>query len=113
MSETGIETQPTDRGAVISLAAALLTMMAVCGGIVPVPLTGFVCFPAAAGFGIVAFVTGLSSLRRVRSSGEGGRTFALIGIAVGGLALVSLVCLLVLGIWLYPALIDRLHRLVL
>jgi hypothetical protein len=111
MSETGIETQPVDRGAVISLAAAVLTVLAFCGGIVPVPLTGFMCFPAAAGFGIVAFVAGLASLRRVRSSGEGGRTFALVGTAVGGLALVSLICLLAMGISLYPSLVDLFHRL--
>jgi hypothetical protein len=110
MSETLIETQSTDRGAVISLATALLTLMAMCGGVVPVPLTGFVCFPAAAGFGIVALVTGLASLRRVSSSGEGGRTFALIGIAVGALSLVDVACLLALGIWLYPSLLDLLHR---
>lgn len=107
-----IETQPVDNSAVISLTAALLTLMAICGGVLPVPLTGFVCFPAAAALGVVALVSGLASLRRVRASGEAGRTFALIGTAVGGLTLASLICLLAVGIWLYPSLVQILHHLV-
>jgi len=107
-----IETQPVDNWAVVSLAAALLTLMAICGGVVPVPLTGFVCFPAAAALGVIALVAGLASLRRVRASGEAGRTLALIGTAVGGLTLASLICLLTLGIWLYPSLVEILHHLV-
>ena len=112
MSDAVIETQPVDRWAAISLAAALAALTAICGGVVPVPLTGFVCFPAAAGFGVVAFIAGLAALRRVRSSGEAGRMFALIGTAVGGMALAGLVCMLALGIWLYPSLIDLFRRLV-
>ncbi len=111
MSETGIETQPVDRGAVISLAAAVLTVVSLCAGILPVPLTGFVCFPAAVGLGGVALAAGLVSLRRIRASGEAGRTFALIGTIVGGLVIAGMACLIVVGISFYPSLIDLAHRL--
>ncbi len=111
MSEIGIETQPVDRGAVISIGAAVLTMLSLCAGIVPVPFTGFVCFPAAAALGLVAFASGVVALRRIRSSGEAGRTFAIIGVVVGSLVPASFLCLLLLGIWMYPSILDLAHRL--
>ncbi len=111
MSETGIETQPVDGWAVISLTAAVLTLLSLCGGIAPVPFTGFVCFPAAGILGVLAAASGLRSLRRIRRSGESGRTFAVIGIVTGSLVVLATICLVVLGIRLYPSLLDLLHRL--
>ncbi len=110
MSETGIETQPVDAGAVISMAAALLTLASLCGGIAPIPLTGFVCFPAAVALGALALVAGLVALRRIRASGEAGRTFALVGTAIGGFVLIGAVCFLAVGVWLYPSLVSFVHR---
>ncbi len=111
MSETGIETQPVDTWAGVSIGAAILTLLSFCGGVAPIPLTGFICFPAAVGLGLVALATGLRALRRVRTSGAGGRTFALIGASIGGFTVLATICILVLGIWLYPSLIDMLSRL--
>ncbi len=111
MSETGIETQPVDTWAGVSIGAAILTLLSFCGGVAPIPLTGFICFPAAVGLGLVALVAGLRALRRIRRSGEGGRTFALIGTSIGGLTLLATLCMVVLGIWMYPSLIDLLSRL--
>ncbi len=111
MSDIGIETQPVDRGALISMSAAILTLLALCAGIAPLPFTGFVCFPAAAALGIVALSTGVLSLRRIRSSKEAGRTFALAGIVVGSVVLAATLCLLLLGIWMYPSLLELAHRL--
>ena len=111
MSETGIETQPVDSWAAISLAAGILTLLAFCGGIAPIPLTGFVCFPATAGLGMIALAAGLGSLRRIRRSGQAGRTFALIGAGIGSLTLLAGLCTIVLGIWLYPSLIELISRL--
>ncbi len=111
MSESLIETRPVDTWAVVSLAAAGLTLLSFCGGVAPIPLTGFVCFPAAAGLGIVALAAGMRALRRIRRSGEAGRTFALIGTGIGGLTLLSTICLVALGAWLYPSLVDLINRL--
>ncbi len=88
----------------------MLTLASVCGGIAPIPLTGFVCLPAAAALGALALVAGLVALKRIRASGEAGRTFALIGAAIGGLVLISTVCFLALGVWLYPSLVSLMHR---
>ncbi len=100
-----------NRWALASLAAAILAIVAVCGGIAPIPLTGFVCFPSAIMFGLLALVSGLWSLRRIRLTAARGRELALIGTSVGALALVGVLCFLALGIWLYPSIADLAHRL--
>jgi hypothetical protein len=109
MSDTQGSDPSTNRGALISLLAALLTLLALCGAVVPIPLTGFVCYPAAALLGIVAFITGLISLRRIRATGEGGRSLALIGVGIGSLAVAGATCIAVVGIWLYPYIAGAIH----
>ncbi len=99
-----------NRWALASLGAAILTLAAVCGGIAPIPLTGFICFPAAAVFGLVALGSGLWSLQRTKRGAEGGRALAWVGASVGGLAVLVLTCLLGFGIWLYPSVADLVRR---
>ncbi len=101
-----MRTQPnevrTNRNAIISLAAAALAVLSFCGGAAPIPLTGYVCFPSSAVLGLIALGTGLISLRQIRSNGENGRTFALIGSIVGGLAGIAILCAVIAGILLLP-----------
>jgi hypothetical protein len=91
----------TNRNAIISLISAILTLLSFCIAVAPIPFTGYLCYPAAAGLGLAAFGTGLASLRQIRSNGENGRTYALVGAWIGGLATLASLCAMTLGIlWL-------------
>lgn len=88
--------------AIISLSSAILTVISFCIGIAPIPLTGWVCFPASAALGTAALAAGLVSLRQIRTSGEKGRSLALFGAWIGGLTMLAGVCLLTAGALLLP-----------
>lgn len=92
---------PINRNAIISVISAILTLISFCIAVAPVPFTGFLCYPAAAVLGLVAFAAGLTSLRQIRSNGENGRVYALLGASIGGLAAMASICAMILGIlWL-------------
>jgi hypothetical protein len=55
-------------------------------------MTAWVCYPAAVLLGVIALVSGLSSLRQVRASGEKGRALAFIGIWAGVLSILAVIC---------------------
>lgn len=80
-------TAPTNRLALFSFLLAFLTILSFCIGLAPIPLTAWVCYPAAVLFGLTAIGTGLTGLRQVRSSAEKGRAIALIGIWTGVLTI--------------------------
>ena len=92
----------TNTNSIISLFSAILMVISFCVGIAPIPLTGLVCYPISAVLGIAALSTGLVSLRQIRTSGEKGRTLALFGAWVGGLAMLASLCILTAGILLFP-----------
>lgn len=84
---------PTNRLAVYSLTAALLTLLSFCIGFAPfLPLTAGVCYPAAILLGVAALVSGFRALRQIRASGENGRWMALTGIWTGSLTILAVFC---------------------
>jgi len=101
---------PVNRSAVISMIAAFLTLLSVCTAVAPIPLTGYVCYPAAAVLGLVALLTGITSLGQIKARNENGRYYALIGIWTGGLAMAASVCAIGLGIALFPKVISLIHQ---
>ncbi len=101
---------PLNHSAVISVVAAILTALSFCTAVAPIPLTGYVCYPAAAVFGLVALISGVSALMQIRTTQEQGRTHALIGIWVGAIAVVAAACAIGLGILLLPKVIALLPR---
>ncbi|HEX2697219.1 MAG TPA: DUF4190 domain-containing protein [Anaerolineales bacterium] len=104
MTET-TPTIPTNRNAIFSIIAAILTLFSVCGAVVPIPFTGFVCYPTAVLFGLAALVAGINSLRQLRSSGENGRPYAIIGTAVGVMTALAILCVIGLAIAFLPQII--------
>lgn len=112
MTATDSASPPVDRWALVSLTAAILTMAAVCGGLAPIPLTGFVCFPTAILLGLVAVATGLWSLHRIGSQRGRGRALALVGAGVGGVTIAATFCLVGLALWIYPSIAELFHRFV-
>ena len=87
-----------NRSAVISLAAGALALAAFCIAVVPIPLTGYLCFPGAALTAILAILCGVRALRQIRSAEGRGRWQAGLGIAMGGASLLALACIGVIGI---------------
>lgn len=101
---------PTNTLAVASLLAALLTVLSFCGGVAPIPLTGWVCFPAAIFFGLLALLTGVPALGQIRARGEAGRGMALIGAWTGGLTILATLCAITLSAVAVSALINQIWQ---
>ena len=101
---------PVNRNAFISMITGVLTLLSFCTAVAPVPLTGYVCYPAAAVLGMIALVTGLTALWQIRRSKENGRTYALAGVWIGGLAVLASVLATVLGILLLPKIFGLIHQ---
>ena len=83
---------PTNRLSLLSFLSACLTASSFCVGFAPIPMTAWVCYPAAVLTGIIALVLGFTSLHQVRASGEKGRAMALIGIWTGILTILAVIC---------------------
>jgi hypothetical protein len=88
----------TNRLAMASFSAAVLTLLSFCIGAAPIPLTGWVCYPVAILLGAAALLTGFRALRQLRSSGEKGRVLAVLGMWMGGLTILAVLCLTTLTI---------------
>jgi hypothetical protein len=101
---------PTNRNAIISLISAILTLLSFCIAVAPIPFTGFVCYPAALVLGLAALGTGLASLHQIRSSGENGRGYALVGAWVGGLTTLASLCAMALGILWLPVIANFIRQ---
>ncbi len=99
-----------NRNAVISVVAGLLTLLSLCTAVAPIPLTGYVCYPAAVLLGLVALITGVTSLAQIGASREDGRSYALIGISIGTLAVIAALCATALGIARFPKVVALVHR---
>jgi hypothetical protein len=110
MSNEAPAAAPTNRSAIVSLISGLLTALSFCTAVAPVPFTGYFCYPSAALFGVVAMIYGIRALIQIRRTGEDGRTYALVGIWVGGLAVAATMCSVTLGILLFPRAIALIHQ---
>lgn len=80
----------------------MIALLALCTGILPIPLTALFCFPPGALLGIVSLVLGLMALREIRVNGDSGKTLAFIAIIVGGLVILGMICMLATGAILLP-----------
>ena len=69
------------------LLAGLLTLAAVCIAIVPIPFTGYICFPAAAILAAVTALNGVRALRRFRMLSGAEKGMATAGTAAGATGL--------------------------
>ncbi|MGE5250804.1 MAG: DUF4190 domain-containing protein [Bacteroidota bacterium] len=101
---------PINRAAVVSLIAAVLTVLSFCIAVAPIPLTGWVCYPSAFVLGLVALISGIASLAQTSHTGEDGRTYAWIGITVGTLSILGTACAVALGIAMFPHILAFLQE---
>ena len=97
---------PVELTANMSLAAGVLTILALCIAIVPVPFTGYVCFPTAGTLSVVSIVTGLRALHLTRVKGSKGRGRAVAGLVMGSGALIAALCSAVVMLLFWSHLVE-------
>ncbi len=95
MEQTG-QPPSTNRNAVISSIAGALTIVSFCLGVAPIPFTDVICYSISLLFAVIALAMGFTSLLQIRQSGESGRMLAWIGISVGGLTMLAVLCIIAL-----------------
>jgi hypothetical protein len=104
MDRDSVSNSPINRHALISLVTASLALVSFCLGALPLPFTALFCYPPSVLLAITALWTGLVALQRIRQSGGRGQLLARIGIWVGGLTLLFILCAVALVIALWPSL---------
>lgn len=102
MEETG-RPPSTNRNAVISSIAGALTVVSFCLGIAPIPFTDVICYSISLLFAVIALALGFTSLLQIRQSGESGRALAWIGISVGGLTVLAVLCIITVIVLFLPS----------
>ena len=89
----------TNRFALASAVSALITVISFCIGFIPIPMTAWVCYPAAVLGALAAVITGIVALRQVRITGENGSTLAWVGIWTGVLSILAVLCFTTLTVF--------------
>ncbi|MBK8618860.1 MAG: DUF4190 domain-containing protein [Anaerolineales bacterium] len=90
-----INTPPINTQSILSLLFGILTLISFCTGLLPIPFTGILCFPASLLLGLLALLFGFISLNRIRRHNHSGRPMAWIGIMIGGFVFMCVVCMVI------------------
>jgi hypothetical protein len=93
---------PFNRKAIIGFIIAMLALLALCTGLLPVPFTIIICYPPGIIFGIASLVLGIQAQREIRQRNENGRALAFISAWIGVITIIMMLCLITTGILLYP-----------
>ena len=102
MYNESITPQPVNRRAILSLVLSIFALLSFCVGAAPIPLTALVCYPTSLLFGIAALWNGIPAIQQIRQQNERGRSLALIGIWVGTLTILFVLCAVTLFVLLWP-----------
>ncbi len=109
MEQTG-QSPSTNRNAVLSSIAGALTVVSFCLGVAPIPFTDFICYSISLLFAATALALGFISLLQIRQSGGSGRALAWIGISVGGLTMLAVLCIIAVIVSFFPYLEHYLQQ---
>ena len=101
---------PFNRKSLIGFVTAMISLMALCAGLLPVPFTIILCYPPGIIFGIASLVLGLQAQREIRQSNESGRMLALISAWVGGLTIIATLCMIAVGVLIYPYISEFIRK---
>jgi uncharacterized membrane protein len=85
----------TNKRSIVSLILGILSALTLCGGMVPVPFTGLICFPVSFFLGLLAMIYGTISLNNIRKNNENGKLMAWTGILTGGFVFLCMLLMLV------------------
>ena len=102
MEQTG-QPPSTNRNAVISSIAGALTIVSFCLGVAPIPFTDIICYSISLIFAMLAFALGFTALLQIRHSRQSGRALAWIGISVGGLTMLAVLCIIAVIVSFFPS----------
>ena len=94
---------------ILSLVFGILTIPSFCTGWLPLPFTGFVCFPVSFLLGILALIFGTISLAQIHRGNESGRSMAWIGIMIGGFVCVCAMCMIIAIVSLFIFAPNSIH----
>ena len=95
-----------NRKALVSFISALLALLVICTGILPIPFAFLLCYPIGIVFGIASIMLGIKSQREIRESAESGRLLALLSVWIGGFALFAYACMVTAGAILLPRITE-------
>ena len=101
---------PFNRKAVIGFILAMLALLALCIGFLPIPFTILVCYPPGIICGIVALVLGIRAQRDIRQSNESGKSLALIAIWAGAITIIAALFIITVSILLYPYIVELIKQ---
>jgi len=87
---------PTNKQSIISLVLGIFTILFFCMGWMPIPFSGFICFPISVFLGILALLFGIVSLNNIRKHNHSGRPMAWMGITIGGFVFLCMLCMVIL-----------------
>ncbi len=102
---------PFNRKSIIGFMTAMISLMALCAGLLPVPFTVILCYPPGIILGIASLILGLQAQREIRQSNESGRVLALISAWVGGLTIIAALCMITVGVLIYPYVSEFIQQL--
>ncbi|HNQ95119.1 MAG TPA: DUF4190 domain-containing protein [Anaerolineales bacterium] len=91
-----------NRKALLGFVFSILAVLALCAGFLPVPLTALICYPPGFVLSFAALILGFIALRETRTDGTNGRALALFAVWVGGITIVAMLCLVTVGVLLFP-----------
>jgi len=101
---------PFNRKSILGFIAALIAFLALCAGLLPLPFTILLCYPPGIILGIASLMLGLQAQREIRQSNESGRFLAVIAMWVGGITIIATLCMLAVGVLLYPYISEFLQQ---
>jgi len=101
---------PFNRNAIIGFISAILALLALCAGILPVPFTALICYPPGIILGVVSLVLSIKAQRELRTDGKSGKLLAQFALWIGGFSLLSFACMITAGTILVPRVYEYLSR---
>lgn len=107
-----IETKTVDFNtkAIISFVSALLALLVICAGILPIPFALILCYPPGILFSVVAIVVGIKAQREIKERNEDGRILTVLAVWGGGFALFIYACMLTAGALLLPRISEYISQ---
>ncbi|MBV6451474.1 MAG: hypothetical protein MHPDNHAH_02213 [Anaerolineales bacterium] len=99
-----------NRKALTGFLLSLLAVLALCMGVLPIPLIELICFPPGLVLSISALIVGSLALRETKTDGMNGRSLAWFAVWIGGITLLAMLCVISLGALLFPHISDFIHE---
>jgi len=101
---------PFNRKAILGFILAMIALLALCIGFLPIPFTILICYPPGLVCGVLALVLGIQAQREIRQSNESGKSLAVTAIWAGALTILATLCVATVGVLLYPYISELLRQ---